>query len=116
MPLLAIDTNVEVAADRRPVLLQRFSSSVADILGKPEQYVMVSYRFNKDMLFAGNADPLAYMQLKSLGLPSERTPELSSLLSQLAGELLEVPAALVYIEFADPQRHMWGWNGTTFAG
>ncbi|ADC61934.1 hypothetical protein Alvin_0991 [Allochromatium vinosum DSM 180] len=41
MPTLRLLTNVEIAADSRPELLARASRTVADLLGKPESYVMV---------------------------------------------------------------------------
>ena len=76
---------------------------------------MVSYRHNPDMLFAGSDAPLAYLELKSIGLPGERTGELSALLADAMQQHLGVPADRVYIEFADAERHLWGWNGGTFA-
>lgn len=114
MPLLTVTTNRELPAAERPAALKRLSEAVARALGKPEQYVMVGYRHNPDMLFAGSADPLAYLELKSIGLPGECTAELSATLTGEVGELLQVPAERVYIEFANAERHMWGWSGRTF--
>jgi phenylpyruvate tautomerase len=114
MPLLKIQTNREVPPEQRPLLLQQASAKVAEILGKPERYVMVSLEHNPDMLFGGDAAPLAYLELKSIGLPGDRTRELSAGLCGLIQEALAIPAERVYIEFADADRHLWGWNGGTF--
>jgi phenylpyruvate tautomerase len=114
MPLLKIHTNHPLPPDRRPDLLRRASATVAQILGKPERYVMVSLEHNPDMLFAGDPAPLAYLELKSIGLPGNRTPELSAALCGLLEEALGIPGERVYIEFCDAERHLWGWNGTTF--
>ncbi|MDQ6972642.1 MAG: phenylpyruvate tautomerase MIF-related protein, partial [Mariprofundaceae bacterium] len=66
------------------------------------------------MLFAGSVAPAAYVQLKSLGLPAEKTSDFSATLCALLGDVLDVEAARIYIEFSAPERHMWGWNNTTF--
>jgi phenylpyruvate tautomerase len=115
MPLLSITTNQKLDDKDRLPVLQQLSETVAEALGKPEQYVMVSYRHNADMLFSGTAAPLAYLELKSIGLPADKTHALSSVLSAAMESHLGIPAERVYIEFADAQRHMWGWNGGTFA-
>ncbi len=114
MPLLKIQTNREVAPEHRPQLLQQASAKVAEVLGKPERYVMVSLEHNPDMLFSGDPAPLAYLELKSIGLPGERTRELSADLCRLIQDNLGIPKERVYIEFADAARHLWGWNGGTF--
>jgi len=114
MPLLKIQTNQELDPGRRAELAKQASSQVARMLGKPERYVMVALEYNPDMLFAGDNGPLAYLELKSIGLPGERTGDFSSTLCALVEQALEVPRDRIYIEFADAARSMWGWNGGTF--
>jgi phenylpyruvate tautomerase len=114
MPLLSVTTNQPLAETDRPHVLKQLSETVAQALGKPEDYVMVGYRHNPDMLFAGSSAPLAYLELKSIGLPADKTHALSSVLAEAIESHLGVPADRVYIEFADAARHMWGWNGGTF--
>ena len=114
MPLLSITTNQPLADADRPQALKQLSTSVAQALGKPERYVMVSYQHNPDMLFGASDAPLAYLELKSIGLPSDKTSALSACLAEAMQSHLGIPADRVYIEFADAQRHMWGWDGGTF--
>ncbi len=114
MPLLTIQTNVRLSEEGRENLLGEASRGVAEMLGKPERYVMVSLEEGCAMSFAGDSSPLAYLELKSIGLPATRTTELSHALCGLVGGALGVPADRIYIEFADAERHMWGWNGSTF--
>ena len=114
MPLLKIQTNRAIDPEQRPAILRLASERTARLLGKPESYVMVVLEPNPDMLFAGDDAPLAYLELKSIGLPGERTRELASGLCDLVRETLDVPAERVYVEFADARRHMWGWKGGTF--
>ncbi len=114
MPYLRIQTNTRVPGERRGDLLQQASRTTAEALGKPERYVMVALEDDTPMRFAGEDAPLAYLELKSIGLPRERTPELSATLCALVEEALGIPRERVYIEFADAPRALWGWNGATF--
>jgi phenylpyruvate tautomerase PptA (4-oxalocrotonate tautomerase family) len=114
MPVLKIQTNVDIPEEAKKSLLHDASSKVAAILGKPERYVMVILEPNPHMLFAADNSPLAYLELKSIGLPTERTSPISEGLSNLINQHLSIPADRVYIEFASAERHMWGWSGGTF--
>jgi phenylpyruvate tautomerase PptA (4-oxalocrotonate tautomerase family) len=114
MPTLTVKTNVQIVPERRKVILEAVSAAVAEQLGKPETYVMVILETNTDMIFAADAAPLAYLELKSLGLPEDGTAALSEALCALMQRHFEVPPDRVYIEFASPPRHMFGWNGGTF--
>jgi len=114
MPLLQIDTNQILDDAAQQKLLAEASHSVADMLGKPERYVMVAFEHKPAMRFAGSGEALAYLELKSIGLPESKTVELSQALTELMQQHLGVAADRVYIEFADAPRHMWGWNGGTF--
>jgi len=114
MPLLKIQTNKAVDPTTAKTLVGNASAAVADMLGKPERYVMVSLEHNPAMLFGGSDDPLAYLELKSIGLPESQTADLSRNLADLLNKALDLPADRIYIEFADAPRNMWGWNGGTF--
>ena len=114
MPFLKIQTNCSVDDARRGSLLTRASRIVAEGLGKPERYVMVALEAEAPMVFAGSDSPLAYLELKSIGLPETRTAELSRALSEFVHSELGITQERVYIEFADAPRKMWGWNGGVF--
>lgn len=114
MPLLKIQTNKPLDADTGKALAAAASAVVAEMLGKPERYVMISVEHNPAMLFGGEDTPLAYLELKSIGLPENRTAQFSATLADLIEQQLGIPAERVYIEFADALRHLWGWDGGTF--
>ena len=114
MPYLTIQTNLDVNPDQAEKLLKAASKVVADGLGKPESYVMVNLDPPRPMLFAGNNAPAAYLELKSIGLPGDRTQALSESLCSLINTNMDIDPGRIYIEFADAPRHMWGWNNSTF--
>jgi phenylpyruvate tautomerase len=114
MPLISITTNQSVGAEAQAAFLQQLSAATATMLGKPESYVMAIFNERQQMLFAGSAGPLAYVELKSLGLPEKNTADYAALLCSLIKEELDIPPERTYIEFYAPERHMWGWSGRTF--
>jgi len=112
MPLLSIRTNISLSD--RSSLASLASKTTANALGKPESYVMVAVEDQLTMLFAGSDEPTAYLELKSISLPESETKTLSSALCQLINEQLDIEKNRIYIEFSNAERHMWGWNGSTF--
>ncbi|MFP4470827.1 MAG: phenylpyruvate tautomerase MIF-related protein [Bacteroidales bacterium] len=95
-------------------ILEKASRLIAEVLEKPEKYVMVEMRENSRMLFGGNKDPLFYCELKSIGLPKDRTKEISKKITEFISNETGVSPERIYIEFSDAERPMWGWNGGTF--
>jgi len=114
MPYLKIDTNIELNSEAASKIAAAASSMTAAILGKPESYVMIELNPGKIMCFAGNDSPLAFMELKSLGLPEPKTAELSASLCEFGKKHLNINSDRIYIEFSNGERHLWGWNGATF--
>lgn len=114
MPTLIIKTNATIPANESEAIIKRASAQIAELLGKPERYVMVILEPTPAMCFGGETSPLAFLELKSLGLPEDRTPALSAALCELLQETLEVPPSRIYIEFASPPRHLFGFDGKTF--
>ena len=112
MPLLELTTNTNID-DVQP-LAKQASRLAADILGKPESYVMVKIMPEQSLIFAGSDEPAAHVKLKSLGLPEKDTAELSAKICDFISAELGIKSARIYIEFANPERHMWGWSSKTF--
>jgi phenylpyruvate tautomerase PptA (4-oxalocrotonate tautomerase family) len=112
MPLLQITTNVSV--DDAAVLAKAASRLTADLLSKPESYVMVHINAGAQLWFAGSDEPAAHIKLKSLGLPEASTGKYSAALCDFIEQHLGVPPGRTYIEFSGPPRHLWGWNSSTF--
>ncbi|MDE3084405.1 MAG: tautomerase family protein [Verrucomicrobiota bacterium] len=95
-------------------MLKEASSLVARELDKPEEFVMIALQPNTTMFFAGSDDPVAFLELKSIGLPGIKTKRLSEVLCALVEEHLGIPKDRVYVKFIDVQRSMWGWKGDVF--
>lgn len=114
MPYLKLTTNIAIGKEQAPKLLSRFSQLLVEETGKPERYVMVALEGDKDMLFGGNSEPLAFVECKSIGLSGRQAKSLSASISQLLASSLQISAERVYIEFSNCPANFWGWNGSTF--
>ena len=114
MPLINIQASVPAVADASS-LLQGLSSKLAELLGKPEKYVMTSLQCGVPMTFSGNTEPTCYVEVKSIGaLDGSRTQEVSELVCSHIEQNLGIPADRTYIGFEDVPARLWGWNGSTF--
>jgi len=112
MPVLQINTNVRM--DDKEAFLVQASALVASALGKPESYVMIQLNDGQSMCFAGTSEPLAFCTLKSLGLSPAQTAGVSAQICDFLNTQCGIDVARIYIEFASPERAMFGWNGSTF--
>ena len=114
MPYLKIQTNKVLDESAQNALLKKASATVSAQLGKPVDYIMVAIDPPRPMMFAGSDGPTAYLELKSIGLSQANTTDFSAALCNLIADELSIDKDRVYIEFANSERNMWGWNGATF--
>lgn len=112
MPFLKVETNVQ--ASNTTETAKALSALAADMLGKPEQYVLAILEDGKTLLHGGTDDPAAYVTLDSIGLPEDRTPELSATICSFLETALGIPPSRVYIAFGTIERHLFGWDSKTF--
>ncbi len=112
MPLLEINTNIHL--DNSTVLAKQASKAIASMLGKPESSVMVLFRSDTALVFAGSDEAAAHLKLKSLALDEQKTADYSAFLCDFIHDNLAIEASRIYIEFSSPERHMWGWDSKTF--
>ncbi|MDR3438871.1 phenylpyruvate tautomerase MIF-related protein [Telmatospirillum sp.] len=114
MPLIRIDTNRQLDAEDEKNLVQDLSALAAGALGKPESYVMIHLQPGQAMAFAGSDDPLANVEVKSIGLAASETARLSKLLCGFLKDRLQIEPRRVYIQFTPVPSAFWGWNSGTF--
>jgi phenylpyruvate tautomerase PptA (4-oxalocrotonate tautomerase family) len=114
MPLLNLETTVVLSEDKRKALLVSLSKAVAETIGKPEQYVMVSVS-QAAILMSGNPGEAAFVDVRSIGgLSDDVNRRLSQKVCKLLNDSLGVPQNRIYLNFTDVEATNWGWNGSTF--
>ena len=114
MPLLKLESTVTLSDDHRQQLLASLSKIVAETIGKPEQYVMVTVA-PAAILMSGKGGDAAFVDTRSIGgLSAEVNGKLSQKVCALLSQSLRVPQNRIYLNFTDVDAAHWGWNGSTF--
>ena len=114
MPLLKLETNVALSEDKRKALLASLSKIVAETIGKPEQYVMVTAE-QAAMVMSGSAGEAAFVDIRSIGgLTDAVNRKLAQKICQSLNDSLGIPQNRIYLNFTDVEASNWGWNGSTF--
>ena len=114
MPYFSIKTNQPIEQASNRDLMKKTSAFIAELLGKPESYVMIAIKPETPLIFAGSDEPTAFVRLKSIGLPKERCTEYSEKICGFVERELGVAPNRVFIDFKVLEREMFGWNGKTF--
>jgi phenylpyruvate tautomerase PptA (4-oxalocrotonate tautomerase family) len=114
MPLLRLETTVVLTDDKRKALLASLSKIVAETIGKPEQYVMLTIS-PAAILMSGKPGDAALVDVRSIGgLSGDVNRLLSQKVCRLLNESLGVSQERIYLNFTDLEAGNWGWKGTTF--
>ena len=111
MPFIQVNTSSKSIVDN-DLLQKEISKLVADLTGKPEDYVMTMIQSNSDMTFSGSDDPCCFIKLKSIG--SLNPSSMSKSLCELITSKTNIKINRIYIEFSDVRASNWGFNSSTF--
>ena len=111
MPFIQINTSSQSLVEN-DLLQKEISKMVADLTGKPEDYVMTMIQSDSQMTFAGSNQPCCFIKLKSIG--SLKPSSMSKSLCELIASKTNIKPNRIYIEFIDVQASNWGFNSTTF--
>ena len=111
MPFIQINTSSKSFVDN-DLLQKEISKMVAELTGKPENYVMTMIQSNSQMTFAGSDEPCCFIKLKSIG--SLNPSSMSKSLCELIASKTNIKTNRIYIEFIDIKASNWGFNSSTF--
>ena len=114
MPYVKLQTNKSLSREGKLDLLRDLTSLISKELNKPEKYVMTIIQDSQIMLFGNAEDSAAYVEFRSISLPEDQTRSLSRTLSLFLKDQLMIPSERIFIQFVNAERHMWGYNATTF--
>ena len=115
-PTLLVQTS-ETFTDKskQTAFLKECSSAISNILDKPEQYVMISYKHVDGMLYGGNESPAAFCHLASIGkIGPDYNPKVSNAICKILNTHLNIKSDRVYIQFYDSAASNFGYDGSTF--
>ena len=115
MPMIRIQTSIAVDEEKQDGLINALSSAVAELLGKPESYMMVILQPETIMMMSGTAEASALVEVRSVGsISEEESKNLSGKISEILGKTIGVGAGRIYLNFQGVPGTMWGFDGRTF--
>lgn len=115
MPYFSIQTSKPMEVTAATDLTKKMSAFAAELLGKPEAYVMTALKPGTAMTFAGSHAPAAFIEVKSIGLPGAQCGAFADKISAFIHTELGIEPGRVFIDFTDLPRNRFAWNGKTFA-
>lgn len=114
MPLLKLETSVPLTGAKQKDVLAALSRAVSSVIGKPEQYVMVTAA-PAAIRMSGSDEPAAFVDARSIGgLGGDVNRRLSEQVCEILQQSLGILPERVYLNFTDAKPANWGWNGSTF--
>ncbi|GMP86013.1 hypothetical protein CsSME_00038968 [Camellia sinensis var. sinensis] len=106
MPCLNLSTNVNVEGVDTSSILKEATSTVADLIGKPEAYVMIVLKGSVPIAFGGTEEPAAYGELVSIGgLNPSVNKKLSAAISAILEAKLSIPPSRFFLKFYDTKAY-----------
>jgi phenylpyruvate tautomerase PptA (4-oxalocrotonate tautomerase family) len=115
MPLLKLQLSATVPDAKQQTLIATISRLIAEIIGKPEQYVMVTLETKVPIMMAGKQGDAAFADVRSIGgLSGSVNKQISQKIAAALEEHLGIAADRVYLNFTSMTAENWGWRGGTF--
>lgn len=113
MPFISLKTNQTINSSMETNLKNKFGNAIK-ILGKTEDWLMLSFEDEQRMYFRGDSsEGMAFMEVKIYGKAckvayDDMTKELTKIVSQE----LDISASNIYIKYEECPT--WGYNGMNF--
>ncbi len=91
------------------------AAALAEVAGKPENYLFVSLQGGQTLFLAGRRAAGAVVEISLVGsLTKAQKKDLTARFSDLCRKSLGLSGESVYIIFHEVPGENWGWNGGTF--
>ncbi|KVI11194.1 macrophage migration inhibitory factor homolog [Cynara cardunculus var. scolymus] len=102
MPCVQISTNVCLDGVDTDSIFSEATKAVAEIIGRPEKFVMVILKGSVAISFERNKEPAAYAEIISMGgITSETKKKLIFQLGTILLEKLSIPRTRFFVKVFD---------------
>ena len=114
MPYIDVTTNISLGEEKTGALKSDPARGLAaSFPGKTENWLMLNFRENAAMYFAGDAAPCAMIDVHLFGAQAKKNYDaMTSGVTKLVAETCGIPENRIYIKYAEYDK--WGWNGSNF--
>lgn len=112
MPFINTNTNVEISKEKELALKTRLGKAI-EILGKSENWLMISFEDKCSMYFKGEEAPMAFVDISVFGKSTDAQCEkMTKEVCRIFEEELSIPADKLYVKYNGSTQ--WGWNNMNF--
>ena len=114
MPYIDVRTNITLPREKTECLKSRIARSLAESFpGKTENWLMLDFRGDEDMYFAGTPAPCAMVDICIFGPQTRKNYEkMTAAVTELIADECGIPADRIYVKYTEYDK--WGWNGGNF--
>lgn len=113
MPFIRTTTNQKVTQEQKDRIKLGFGEAIS-LLGKSENWLMVSFDEEKTMYFQGDGDaPMAFVEIQLFGKAQDSAYDnMTQAVTDLVAEQLSIRPDHIYVKYEEVSH--WGWNGNNF--
>jgi phenylpyruvate tautomerase PptA (4-oxalocrotonate tautomerase family) len=116
MPTFILRTSSTINDQQNKTIRKDAVDILSQELGKSKEFIITLIHDSVALKFGQSEALCAYLEVKSVGtLSPEQTTAMSDRICNALQRILSIPPDRIYIEFQESSRHLWGWNGKTFA-
>lgn len=113
MPFIETKTNVKITEEKEKRIKELLGEAISIIPGKSERWLMLNFKDNQRMYFAGESSPVCYAEVNLFGKASgEALEALTKRLCEIYESELGVSPGNTYVKYEEVDN--WGWNGGNF--
>lgn len=113
MPFINTNTNVKISDEKRKILKSKLGSAI-ELLGKSENWLMLSFDDECQMYFKGEDNfPMAFVDISVFGKSEDDACEnMTRELCRIFNEVLGISPDKLYVKYSGTNQ--WGWNNMNF--
>lgn len=111
MPVLKIETNQGLSREQTTTLMEKSTDMLCDVLAKPKTFMMVYVDSDCNLMFNGNMEPFAFVQLRQFAFEEEEAAGIIAAVTTFIEEELQVKPNRQYIQLTEMKNTLFGWDG-----
>ena len=113
MPFIDVKTSVKVDEAKKNSIEQKLTESITLLPGKTASYFMCAVEDNVSMMFHGDKEPTAFVEVKIYGKSTRAAYEaLTERICDILNEEIGVSPEFCYVKFEEVEN--WGFNKFMF--
>ena len=113
MPFVNVKTSVKADEAKKTVIEEKITKSITLLPGKSESHLMCAVEDGVSMMFHGDKENTAFVEVKILGKSTRDAYEkLTERICEIMKEELGVGPTYCYVKFEEIEN--WGFNGFLF--